>query len=130
MSLFLSSQQKVLLHFSKHNLIKQGNEDDTSSDEDIGHSYRAVVPKQVIEGVMLQKDFKEIEIETQHADNIISDSLSSLFLNRELSTVNKKILFGTLTKQPEKLLDSDDTDNSRTLAAIGVGATNNRTPVF
>ena len=53
-------------------------------------------------------------------------------MNREVSTVNKKLLFGTLTKHPEKLVDSDEGDNSRTLAGIAFGGltADNKTPMF
>lgn len=62
----------------------------------------------------------------------MGDSLSTLFLNRETSNLNKKILFGTLTRQPAKLFESEEIDHSRTLAALGVGGANtvNRTPMF
>ena len=62
----------------------------------------------------------------------MGDSLSTLFMSRETSNLNKKILFGTLTRQPARLFESDETDHSRTLAGLGVGGVNtvNRTPMF
>ena len=46
-ALFLSQQQKVLLHFSKRNLLREDNDPNTSSEEDTGgiQSYQTLIPK-------------------------------------------------------------------------------------
>jgi hypothetical protein len=46
-SLFLSNKQKVLLHFSKQNLLRQEDDNFTSSEEEFGSSeaYQSLVPK-------------------------------------------------------------------------------------
>jgi hypothetical protein len=69
------------------------------------------------------------------ADEVMSEAMQTLFLNKqELSSVNKKILFGLLSKKPEKhirkmLGGRRAEDVSRTLAGGG-GGTNQKTPMF
>ena len=56
--------------------------------------------------------------------------MGTLFLAKELTTLNKKILFGTISRQPEKyIMGLDDTSQSRTLAGLGL-ANSNKTPIF
>lgn len=106
-----------MLHFSRKNVISY--EEGSSSDEDASSFLK--MEKRSVQGS-----------DKRHANDRISDALGTLFMNREVSTVNKKLLFGTLTKHPEKFLDCDEGDNSRTLAAIAFGGltANNSTPMF
>lgn len=136
-SLFLSNQQKVLLHFSKQNLLRQEDDNYTSSDEELASSeaYQQLIPKFPIagEGLSLAANH-DIEMKMRTADEVMSEAMHSLFLNKtELSSVNKKILFGLLSKKPEKhirrMSGKKLKDASRTLAGgAGGGTSNQRTP--
>lgn len=103
-SLFLTSEQKVLLHFSKKNLIRCENDRfNSSSDEEFGsnQAYQSLIPK-------FQESDKydpNFERDLEQADEVMTEAMRALFLNRaELSSVNKKILYGILSKKPEKHL--------------------------
>jgi hypothetical protein len=106
-SLFLSSQQKVLLHFSKKNLIRCENDRfNSSSEEEFGNNqaYQSIIPKYPEDTGSGQMD-PQFERQLENADEVMSEAMRALFLNKqELSTVNKKILFGILSKKPEKHL--------------------------
>lgn len=79
----------------------------------------------------------EFERNLHYADSVMSEAMRALFLNKsELSTVNKKILYGILSKKPEKHLmklamsnASAINDGGRTQANFPAYS-NIRTPIF
>jgi hypothetical protein len=73
----------------------------------------------------------------EHADEVLSEAMRALFLNKhELSTVNKKILYGILSKKPEKnlmklaIMRASQADGGRTGIAGNNGPNGTKTPLF
>lgn len=93
----------MLLHFSKKNIIRCENDRfNSSSDEEFGNNeaYQTVIPKYPKNESTFDPVF---ERQLEQADEVMTEAMRALFLGKqELSTVNKKILYGILSKKPEK----------------------------
>ena len=99
-----------MLHYSKLNVIRQEHDEDsgtTSSEEEIGtnFAYQALIPKFPSEPLTTDQN-NDYEIQVQQADDVVTETMNKLFLDKELSKVDKKILFGIMSKKPEKHLSS------------------------
>lgn len=84
-----------MLRLSKQNLINLG-EKDSSAEEELQHSHS--IPASHIDGTRPAKDVNVDEDQ-------IDEALATLFLEKKASALDKKILFATLSREPDKYLE-------------------------
>ena len=90
-SLFLSENQKILMKYSKKNIIEENTIDDSSSDDDI-HS---------------EKHIKKFNEKTNDYDEYPALNSALIYFQCDMSQLNRKLLLSLLSKNPSRYFKHD-----------------------